>query len=554
MRGFNLKKFKKVKEDKDWATLIHVDGHEINIAKAPLSPMQRKQLENLEMHGQYAKGGVAHYAEGTADAQSSDQDEMQDTGTQVASSANESQAPTEAASQGDQNNFVIGQAMQDAAAQPGTANVPQAGMNPPTLASSFTSPFQAQRSGFEQEKAAIGQAAAAEAQQGRQEAAAIQQGAQALQALPTQNELVAKNRQASDNLFKAFAEKRIDPDKYWQDHSKITAGIGVLLGGLGQAIGGGRVQGNAAYDALQNQINRNIDAQKNDQSHALNLWKVNREALGTDMAANVATENQLNIAMKYKLMQAASEAKGPIAIANSNAAIAKINQQIGMNDARLALMNPSSDNPDPSSRVQFLLTPQTQALLPEIIKEQNAAKNTVKNWPGILEAFQQAAKDARPTEGGFSSYPLRSAGHIFGFRTPGQQALMARLGPTVQDTENSVRQQTFASLEENMVPAFGDSDEAVDTKLASLIKYGTSKSAAASANKAIGLDLTKFPGTNTTSLGSGQTATGPALAEATPGGVPIKYEPTVAIINGKEVKGRVPVKSISNPTMITGRK
>ena len=60
MKGFNLAKFKKIKETKDWATLIHEDGHSINIAKAPLLPIQRKQLENLQMHEdqKYAEGGL----------------------------------------------------------------------------------------------------------------------------------------------------------------------------------------------------------------------------------------------------------------------------------------------------------------------------------------------------------------------------------------------------------------------------------------------------------------------------------------------------------------
>ena len=49
MSKFNLElsKFKKVKDEPTHVTLKHSDGHEIKIAKAPLSPKMRSQLSEL---------------------------------------------------------------------------------------------------------------------------------------------------------------------------------------------------------------------------------------------------------------------------------------------------------------------------------------------------------------------------------------------------------------------------------------------------------------------------------------------------------------------------
>ena len=47
--------------------------------------------------------------------------------------------------------------------------------------------------------------------------------------LPTQMDIVNKNKEG-DKLFQAYQQKELNPDHYWQSHSKIAAGIGMMLG------------------------------------------------------------------------------------------------------------------------------------------------------------------------------------------------------------------------------------------------------------------------------------------------------------------------------------
>jgi hypothetical protein len=472
MKALDLKHFKKQKEDAQSATMIHKDGHMLVISKGSLPHAQRKALEAIPM---MAQGGKVKYAEGTDDVEavaSSDPDQPLAPDVEAITPSDSQQPNPQAPPQTDQ-----------APQQQAQSNAPMQG--PPQ------NPLQAQYPGFAQEQQANLMAANALQQQGQEETEAYKQAAQEIKSLPTQARLVAANKAASDELFKKYKSKELDPDHYWQNHSKIAAGVGILLSGVGQAMG---AKSNGALDAINTGIERDIDAQKTNQQHGMNLWRMNREALGNDLAANLATQNQYYVGLKYKLDQAAANAKGPLALQNAQIANAKINQAIDANNFKLALMNPSSDNPDPASRIQFLVPPEAQA---RVAGEIDAATNTVANAPGILEAFHQAAQEVRPLSGGVHTSPTA---FVPGIKSPGQAALQARLGPTFKDVEGTVRQAAMDNLDHNVTPKFGDDDSTIATKRQSLIEYMKSKSAAANA-KSFGIDLTKYPKTNTQSIG-----------------------------------------------------
>lgn len=471
MKAFNLAKFKKMKEDKDWADLIHEDGHQLRIAKAPLSSIQRKQLENLKTH--YADGGEV-----------SGDEFVQAEPISPAPSAQEA-LPIAPQSQ------VIAQGSPESAI-PVSPTVP---INPQP----FQTPIQAKVPGFEEEKAANLEKAQAEAKEGALESQAYQGILDKLPAqtepLKSQEQIIKNYKDSNDKLFKSYQDQKIDPSHYWKDHSKVAGIVGVALAGIGQALGQGRIQSNAAIDAIQHGIAREVELQRNDQEKKLNLYKINRAALGDDLAANLATQNQLYTGLKYKIDKAASESKKPIALANAKIANAHIDQVIGQNNFKLSLFSPSSDNQDPASRVQFLVPEGRQQ---KVVDEINAAKNTVANAPGILEAFDQASKEVRPLTGGTQT---SLTAFVPGMKSAGQQALQARLGPTFQDVEGTVRQAAMDNLDANVTPKFGDSDETVATKRKSLQDYLHSKSSAA-ASKSFGIDLTRFPTTNTRAVGT----------------------------------------------------
>ena len=518
MKGLSLKKFKKMKEDKDWATLIHEDGHQLNIAKAPLSPIERKQLEALEMHEdkQYAKGGkVKHYDEGGktdntidyANANYADQPTPENAPygsgapipepSSVASNTNSQIADNTPSPQALNLTAASNPQSSDQAPVPSQQSVP----GPATPVQSIG---EAQNTGLAQEQEAEKQKAIEIGKEGAAKAAQYATLNQQLQDLDTQNDIKGDYDQKDAALERAYASKTLDPSKYWDTdnnpggHSKLLSGIGILVSALGQVGAGGT---NTALDTIHNGIQQEIERQKDAQGQAMNLWKMNREHLGNDLAANLATYNQLASGAQYQIAQTAASAEGPIAKQIGNIAIAKLRQIKDANNFKRALMNPSSDNPDPASRIQFLVPLERQQ---KVVDEMNAAKATVANAPGILEAFDQAAKEVRPLSGGTGT---SLTAFVPGIKSAGQSALQARLGPTFQNLEGTVRQAAMDNSDHNMTPHFGDSDSTIATKRQSLTQYLTSKAAEGSASKSFGIDLTKFPSTNTAAIGNAQPQT-----------------------------------------------
>jgi hypothetical protein len=85
----DLAKFSKTKEDKNTVTMRHDDGHEMTILLTALPKIQREQLKRLKM----AKGGMAHYDDGTPDAPVSSSDAQPDSSASSNSSDSSDSTP-----------------------------------------------------------------------------------------------------------------------------------------------------------------------------------------------------------------------------------------------------------------------------------------------------------------------------------------------------------------------------------------------------------------------------------------------------------------------------
>lgn len=464
MKGLNLASFKKMKEDKHSATMIHENGHTLVISKGSLPAGQRKQLESLPMHSQHFDEG------GAAQPMASAPLEVEAINPTDSTSNAPIQGPTPAS--------VTDQSIAPPVDQQADIQSQQVQQQTPAQ-----NVLQAKGPGFEEEKAANLAEAKALRKQGIQSANAIGIAQKAISNLPTQEAEVKKYNDQYEEFRQAMLHQEVKPEKYWDDHSRLAAGIGLLFSGAGGNI-------NGALDTIQKGIDRDIDAQKNKQEQTGNLWKMNRAVLDSNIAANLATKNQYYTMAKYGIDKAAEQAKGPIALAQKQAANAKIDQAIGENNFLLSMMGPTSDHMDPATKVRFLVPPDKQK---EVADQIDQAKNTVQNSQGIDEAFEQAVKDTRPFTGGPMGTSIKA--FIPGMHTPGQSALIGRLAPTYGTIEGTVRDSAMKSGEQNFVPAFGDSDEAIATKRKSLQDYKTSKASSALA-KAYGIDLTKYPSTN----------------------------------------------------------
>lgn len=86
--------------------------------------------------------------------------------------------------------------------------------------------------------------------------------------------LVKQQKQELGDFLTAYQTQAIDPNRVWNKAdtgSKILAGIGVLLSGIGSGLSG---QQNLAIQAIEKSIDRDIAAQKGDNSSKMNLYKL----------------------------------------------------------------------------------------------------------------------------------------------------------------------------------------------------------------------------------------------------------------------------------------
>jgi len=114
----------------------------------------------------------------------------------------------------------------------------------------------------------------------------------------------------------------IDPEKYWEDHSKVAAGIGMILAGFNPSN-----KPNAAIEFLNNQLNRSMEAQKSNLTSQNNLLNANLEHYRDLHSAQAMTNAMLSDTMAAQMQKAGLEAKNPLA------------RQAAMNGANTLIQN-----------------------------------------------------------------------------------------------------------------------------------------------------------------------------------------------------------------------
>lgn len=344
-----------------------------------------------------------------------------------------------------------------------------------------------------QEKQAVQAGTEAENTAGQETAKAQEDYAKAISTGRTLPAIFADYQSKDNALQQAFMDKKIDPDRFFHNMgtgSRVSAAIGMILGGVGSGLTG---QPNLAYQALNNAIERDIDAQKNDQSKAMNLWKMNKEALHDETQTRLAVENQYFNIAKAKIMSAAARAQGPLAAAKAAPIIADIDQRIIQNNQTRSILSHSAqgglNDTDPAQLVTTLVTDPTKQQ--KVFDEIEAAQNTKRSSSEILNAFDKAGSTINATD------------FVPGMENRYQKALHALMGPTFKDVEGTVRQAAMDNMAHNTTPQFGDNKETLKTKREALQGYLASKSSAATA-KGFGIDLNNFNSTAPMSMDAGR--------------------------------------------------
>lgn len=269
--------FRKTAEDGNTATLTHKDGHKIHLVKGILSADLKKHLSKIPLHQSEPEGEVA----------SPDEIPEQTEGLGLGASAGMGQSPVQEGTSTDVlgapasnilSNSLGGTPVAPANAVPLASNEEQPQVNPAEAALNA--------SGIPEKMKALQGQEAALSKQG--DTAAKLYGDRAAEEESLGNQLrqsLDEKQQTIDSVSDDIRNGHIKPNQYLDNMStgkKFATAIGLILGGMGQGKIGGD---NPVMTFLNNQINRNIEAQKADMANKHNLLSALQHQYGSSIVA-----------------------------------------------------------------------------------------------------------------------------------------------------------------------------------------------------------------------------------------------------------------------------
>lgn len=203
-----------------------------------------------------------------------------------------------------------------------------------------------------------------------------------------------------DSKFSALEKERqdfmqdikngqINPDKYWDNHSKIAAGIGMILAGFSTSSAP-----NAAADFIEKQMELNLQAQQKNLDSKNNLLSANLQQFkNLEDATNMTRVMQADM-VNNQLLSAAAKAANPLAKAAALKAAGEIQakyaplvQKISEKQTLAAIQDAATKDP---KKIPAMLAAVRQ-LSPERAKELEE-----KHIPGIgFASTNEGAKGIR---------------------------------------------------------------------------------------------------------------------------------------------------------------
>lgn len=384
----DLSKFRKVKSDGKTSTFRHYQGHELTVAHHKLSSKLRGDLEKIPVSKKkeqsFKDGGEVLSDEEPVSFLDATKDIQYPEPTFTRMAANEIPVASEPLDSSQASPVLPEQAPTLAPTEP----VAPAQQPSQELASPATlQGLQKQTSGQVAQMNALGaqgtmEAAHEQAYQAKLQAAAAQHAQQL--------DPIQKERQA---LMADIAANHVNPERYINNMAtgdKIRTGIALVLGGMGAGLTHGP---NLVFQYLQDQITRDIDAQKAELGKKQNLLSHNLQQSKDLREAYETTRIQTIDLLNSQLRMTADQTADPLAKAT-------ILQIVGQNDQKAAqiqsqmmlqrMITGGAQQPGQDSESQFRNQMQALRLAG---KGQVADQMEAKRVPGVGIAY--TADDAK---------------------------------------------------------------------------------------------------------------------------------------------------------------
>lgn len=148
---------------------------------------------------------------------------------------------------------------------------------------------------------------------------------------------------ASEDLFNELQkpDSKVDPERYWDNHSKFAAGLGIILGGIGQGLMRG--SSNTVVDYIQKNIDREVDSQKANINKKEGLLHKYMEAGLNSRQALTAYRSDLLTIAAAEVQKASGKANTALADAIRMKTLGDLGLQQAQAHKELALMGLNQD-------------------------------------------------------------------------------------------------------------------------------------------------------------------------------------------------------------------
>lgn len=501
-----LSDFKVKSEAEDSYHLMHPSGKTMTVMKGELSPKAHETIKKMCMGGKYADGGnIFDYGQNSTPADVADYtpNQMSSLDTVIAQDApttfsRPNPISTTATAQG---------AAQDSGMGGYPSTAPPRALPAPAaraIAQQPQAPIQDQIDPLIQNRINTDTLLNQQETNAKNYESGLNNAASGLQAaqkdfiqkqaaMLTPQQIADQYKAKDDQFMNHLMETKIDPNRYVKSMStgsKILSIIGTVLGGAA----GGSSGRNPGLDALNTSIGQDIDAQKNDQSNAMNLWKMNRERMRDDMSANLATQNQLLTGVQAKTALAAAQSQSAQAHFNGSQLVNQIEQQKIANRMRLGLLTQgqtpgsSTSGANPLNLVPEMVPAEHQK---QAITEIGQSQAAVKNQDQLMKLFDEAAQQTRPTTGRSLTSLMNT---VPGYTAPAIDEIKLLADPLLHDNDGKVNEAALAHFSENL-PHWGDSDSRVQGKRQAIQDFINYKKSAPTA-QTFGINPENFASTS----------------------------------------------------------
>lgn len=182
--------------------------------------------------------------------------------------------------------------------------------------------------GAKQEQAGVKQRAGVVAAEGSAQASTLDSLGQQRQALAADfQQRLAANQAQADKIFADIQSNKVDPNRLWNTAStggKISASIGIILGGIGAGLTHGP---NYALQSIDKAIDRDVEAQKLELGKKENLLSHYMQQGNSIMAAHSLAKADLLDVASAQMQKTAAQYAGQKAAADAQIATGQLRQQ-----------------------------------------------------------------------------------------------------------------------------------------------------------------------------------------------------------------------------------